>query len=126
MFLAHAVAVVRQAQGKRGHVKTGAGREGSLAQVVEGLPAQLQLRVIIGKIFVHHLQREEIVTGRHRRVGRENAGGFDVLERRIEFHTGHQPLPETLQQGKSRMPLVHVQDGMLYPQGPQHFAAAYA
>ena len=135
MALCHSVDVVAVVEREVRHVQHRVGAEFLLAFRKRPL--------ITGDHLMHEVQRKLVLPGRHRRVGRENASGFDQMHhlRRdgvFGLLVGHIPglsgkLIRKLQGQQRGMSFVHVEalDFVVAPipaitQGAQHPDPAYA
>ena len=117
--LAHPVVALGEPQGQGGHRKRWPPLlllERDVHKLVAG---EVQLGPVAPEELLHHRQREGVVAGRHRRVGRKDALLLHVAHGLVEGHAlGHQ-LTAELQHEEGRVALVHVPDIRLVAKAPQ-------
>ena len=78
-------------------------REETIAIGAEGSPAA-------GQVFLDEVELERVVSGRDRRVRREDRASPDFLERVVEARTALGELPDALQDDERRVSFVEVKD----------------
>jgi hypothetical protein len=107
----------RQAEGRL--VAEAAEREQSLA-------IETRRRCERADVAVHELLVEDLVTGRHRRVGREHGGAANLLESRLRLHAVGHERADALDLEKRRVSLVQVEHGGLDPERREGTHPAHA
>ena len=125
MLLAHRVSVSTAAQGKGGHVK--ALRLGRIhSQAEELISGEIQCGQVRAEVLVHQLIGKDIMACWNGRVCGEDRGAADLLEGIAVAHSSLYLLPNPLQDGKSRMALVAMKNGIVHTQMAQDAHAANA
>ncbi len=125
MHGAHAVVEARAADRERSLIEAERVLR-TLAKRAQAVFALAEIADQRREVTAHHLVRKDVVTGRDRRVGREDRRGGHDLERGLEIDSVAHAFAQPLQHEKGRMSFVDVPDRGVQAQRAQRAHAADA